>query len=120
MATEKVLETYAAVAAADLSAKVNYFAAVGASGMDVCGDGAVGIGSIWEGAPSGYPATAVIAGIAKVIAAETIAVGARVASDSTGKAVVAAVGDFEFGTCVEGGDANEVISYIIAPGRRHA
>lgn len=113
--------TYAAAAAVDLSAKLNYFAKIDTSGnIDLAGDGTTVLGTIIEAAAETYGVSVQFAGIGKVIAAETIAIGARIASDSAGKAVNAAVGDYEVGTAISGADAGENLSFVFAPGRRHA
>lgn len=112
---------YAAAAAVDLSAKLNYFAKIDTSGnIDLAGDGATVLGTLIEVAAAGYGVSVQTLGIGKVIAAETIAIGARIASDSTGKAVNAATGDFEVGTALTGADADELLSFQFAPGREHA
>ncbi len=112
---------YAALATSDLSAKLFFLAKIDSNAkIDLAGDGGAVAGVIIEGAVAGFPATIQTHGIAKVICAETIAAGARVASDASGKLVAAAVGDFEVGTALTGGDANDIIPVLLQSGRRHA
>ncbi len=115
--------TYAANAAADLSAKLNYFAKIDASGLiDLAGDGGPIAGVITEAAALGKPATIAFGAILKVICAEAITPGARIASDTNGKAVAAAVGDFEAGTAINeaASTAGDLVPFLFIPGRRHA
>ena len=114
--------SHAGVADVDLSAKLNYFAKATATGYDLAGDGAVVAGVLYEVATAGKNVSVQFGGICKVIAAETIAANARIASDVNGKAVNAAVGDFEVGTALPGASksAGEFVEFVWAPGRRHA
>lgn len=125
MATQKIHEAllYARNAGADLSGKLNYFAKIDTDGdIVLAGDGEAVAGNITEAAAENSPVTVQFGGIGKVICAEAITPGARIASDADGKAVVAAVNDFEAGTAL--GDAastaGDVISFIWLPGRRSA
>jgi len=124
MAISKLPEgfSHADVADVDLSAKLHYFAKATATGIDLAGDGATVFGTIIEAAALAKPVTVQFGGIGKVVAAETIAANARIASDTNGKAVNAAVGDFEVGTALPGAStaAGELCSFVFAPGRRHA
>lgn len=124
MSVEKIHATFvhAVVAAADLSAKLHYFATIDSSGLlAVCGDGAVVAGPIIETAVAGKPATFQYGGIGKVkVGSGGVTAGARIASDASGLAVVAAAGDFEAGTALSAGDEGDIISYVISTGRRHA
>lgn len=115
--------TYAANAAVDLSAKLNYFAKIDSAGLiDLAADGGAVAGVITEAAASGKPATIAFGAILKVICAEAITPGARIASDTNGKAVAAAVGDFEAGTAINeaASVAGDLVSFLFIPGRRHA
>ena len=125
MSFNKIVEglTHARNAGADLSAKLHYFAHVDADGdIVLAGDGEHVAGVIIEAAAQDKPVTFQFGGIGKVICAEAITPGVRIASDSAGKAVIAAVGDFEVGTAL--GDAasaaGDLISFLFLPGRRHA
>lgn len=112
---------YARNAGSNLSAKLFYFAKVDTDGdIILCGDGEHGIGVITEAAAADSPVTVQTYGIAKITLGGTVASGARVASDASGTGVTAAVGDFEFGTCLVGGDAGAVVPILLQPGRRHA
>lgn len=124
MSIQKIHESllHSATADVDLSEKLHYFAKATATGYDLAGDGATVFGTIVEAAALGKAVTVQFGGIGKVIAAEAIAGSARIASDTNGKAVAAAVGDFEVGTTLPGATcaAGDVISFVFAPGRRHA
>ena len=123
MAIQQVHESllYARNAGADLSGKLFYFAKFDTDGdINLAGDGGTVAGVIIEAAVADMPVTIQFGGVGKVIAAETIAANARIASDANGKAVAAAVNDFEVGTVTEGGNAGDIISFIFAPGRRSA
>ena len=112
---------YARNAGADLSAKLHYFAHVDTDGdIVLAGDGEHILGTIIEAAAENYPVTVQFGGIGKVIAGGAVVAGERVASDSAGKAVAAAVGDFEVGTALASADAGDVFSFAFLPGRRHA
>lgn len=84
----------AGIAGADLSNALFRFCTKASNGtINLAAAGAAVDGIIYETAPQGRPVTFVMAGagtIAKVEAAATLATGARVVSDATGKAVAAA------------------------------
>lgn len=113
--------TYARNAGADLSGSLNLASHVDTDGdVVLAGAGEHVLGFITEAAVADKPATIQFAGIAKAICGATVAAGARVASDGAGKVVTATTGDFEIGTALEGGDAEEVIPVVMLPGRTHA
>lgn len=113
--------SYARNAGADLSTSLNLLAHVDTDGdLVLAGAGEHAIGTIIEGAVADKPATVQFGGIAKAVCGATVAAGARVASDGAGKVVTATTGDFEVGTALEGGDAEEVIPVALIPGRTHA
>lgn len=125
MATTKIAEafTYSALAASDLSAKLGYFAKIDSSGkIDLAADGGPIAGVIVEGAALGSPATIAFGAILKVICAEAITPGATLASDTNGKAVAAAAGDWIAGIAINeaASSAGDLVSFIAASGRRHA
>ncbi len=123
MATSQIHETllYACNAGADLSGKLHYFAKIASDGdIELAGDGGAILGTIVEAAAENSSVTVQFGGVGKAIAAESITAGARIASDINGKAVAAAVGDFEIGTALTAADANDVFSFVFLPGRRHA
>lgn len=123
MAISKLDEahTWAALAASDLSEKLHYFAKVDTDGLiDLAADGGPVIGNIIEGAEAGKSVSVQFGGIGKVVAAETINEGAILASDTNGKAVNAAVGDWVVGIAISPADAGGVVSFIHASSRRHA
>lgn len=122
MATEKVSETYARDAGVDLTGKLYYLATINSSEQIVlCGAGAMPLGSIYEEAVAGKPATIALRDIIKVIFTTALAAGVNVASDANGKGVAASVGNAIIGVVVEGTDGNNQIgSVAVRPGHRHA
>lgn len=112
---------YARNAGADLSEKLNYFAKVDTDGdIVLAGDGEAVLGTIIEAAIENSPVTVQFGAIGKVIAAEQIAAGASIASDTNGKAVAAAAGDFIVGIALMAAEADVVFSFAFMSGRRHA
>lgn len=123
MSFNKIVEglTHARNAGADLSGNLHYLAHVDTDGdIVLAGDGEHVIGVIIEAAAQDSPVTVQFGGIAKVILGATVASGARVASDSAGKAVTATSTEFEFGTCLEGGVSGDIVSVALIPGRAAA
>lgn len=124
MAISKLDEVccWAAPAASDLSTKLNYFAKVDTSGnIDIAAGGANPvIGNLYEVAGLAKNVSVQFGGIGKVICAETIAIGAKVASNASGLAVNAAVGDWIVGIAISGAGANGIISFLHLSGTRHA
>lgn len=125
MAITKIAEafTHSALAAADLSAKLHYFAKIDTSGkIDLAADGGPVAGVIVEAAALGAPATIAFGSILKVVCAEAITPGAILASDTNGKAVAAAVGDWIAGIAINAAasSAGDLVPFIAATGRRHA
>lgn len=105
-------------AGADLTGKAFYLAKLDSSGNIVLGTlGSTLIGVITEEAVSGKPATVQMSGIGKVILAATLAPNTRIASDANGKAIAAVTDDFEIGTLLTGGDANQIASFSFNTGR---
>lgn len=118
MATYMDLGGFARMAAADLSEKLFYLARINTDGkiaLSAAGETVDGV--ISEGAVADKPVTIQIGGLAKVICGATVAAGARLSADVNGKAVTSTTGAFEFGTAVNGGDANEIITVRLATGR---
>jgi hypothetical protein len=123
MAVSKLPEsfTWSAPAAVDLSAKLHYLARVTSAGLiDLCADGGPCIGNIYEADIADRAISVQFGGIGKVIAAETIDEGAVIASDTNGKAVNAAVGDWIVGIAISPASANGIFSFIHTGGRRSA
>lgn len=110
-------------ASGDLSANQFHFMDIDSAGQAAaCGDGANAVG-VLQNKPDAAGVAATIWGpgsISKVVAAETIAMGANVASDANAEAVAAATGDYVVGKCVAGGDAAELISIFIQSTGRSA
>lgn len=123
MTTTKLLDSYAGEANADLSSNLHYFAKpVDGDKVDLAGDGGVILGTIIEAAASGYTVTVQTGGIGKVICAEDITAGDRLASDTNGKAVStsASAGDFEIGTALNSYSSGELVSFLFSSGRKHS
>lgn len=119
MSTSKLVAglTYAGEANVDLSEKLHYFAkAVDGNKIDLAGDGANVIGTIVEAAAQGYGVTVQFGGIGKVIAGGSISANDDIASDTDGKAVAAATGDFTVGIALNDASAGEVVSFIFTMG----
>jgi len=92
---------YSAPAAASLVGKLNYFAVIDTDGkIAVAGDGVLVVGTITEEAVAGASATFSTGFILKAVCAEAIDHGAKVASDTNGKAVNAASGDYVVGVAI--------------------
>lgn len=90
----------AKLAGEDLSSKLYYFVKYDSADTFVlAGDGDMVAGVLVEAVASGAVATAQVDGIAKVVAGGTLKVGERVASDTNGKAVIAASNDYVVGIC---------------------
>lgn len=125
MTISKVVEgfTYARNAGADLSEKLHYFAKIDTDGdIVLCGDGGAVAGVIIEAAAENKPVTIAFGAIGKVICAEAITPGAILASDTDGKAVAAAAGDWVAGIAINGAasSAGDLVPFIFLSGRRHA
>lgn len=105
------------VADSDLSAKQGYILKVSAAGkVDLCGDGECPVGVLLNkpSADGQGASIATIGDIAKVICAEGITAGAKVASDTDGKAVAAAATDFRLGIALDStSNAGEYVSVLI-------
>jgi hypothetical protein len=111
MATYENVTSQTFVAGADLSAK-QYFFVKGdstAGQVVVCGDGEAAIGVLLNDPTSGQAAAVAVSGKVRVEAGDTVAAGARVASDASGNAISAATGDYVVGVAVRGGADGEII-----------
>lgn len=85
--------TYAVEAGADLSSSLNRFVKINSSNLAVlAGNGDKVLGTLFEVANLGGPASIQFGGIAKVIAGAQIAAGATVQSDANGAAITLAAG----------------------------
>lgn len=125
MAIKKVVEglTYARNAGADLSEKLHYFGKIDTDGdIILAADGGPVAGVIIEAAAENYPATIQFGGIGKVICAEAITPGAILASDTNGKAVAAAAGDWIVGIAINSAASTtgDLVPFLFLSGRRHA
>jgi hypothetical protein len=113
--------TYARNAGADLSSSLNLAAHIDTDGdVVLAGAGEHVAGFITEASVQDKPTTIQFAGIAKAVCGGTVTAGVRVAADAAGKIVAATTGDFEIGTALETGAADEIIPVLMLPGRTHA
>lgn len=113
----------AIVAGADLSSSLHLFCKINSSErLVLAGSGEDAVGVITEGNIEGRAATYQRAGIAKVIAAGVVAAGAKVMSDSTGKATTATgAGVTVMGTARNGAAAaGELIAVVLDKATLHA
>lgn len=117
MATEIALRTISKEAAADLSATPYRFVTINASGqVAIAGAGAKADGVLQnDPAAQGRAAAVAIGGQTKIVLGGTVAAGAQVASDATGRAVTAATGNHILGTCTEGGTVGVMGSILFEP-----
>lgn len=95
MAIFKLVEglTYAVEAGADLSSSLNRFIKINSSNQAVlAGSGDKVLGTLFEVAALGGPASIQFGGIAKVVAGAAITAGSRVQSDGNGAAITLAAG----------------------------
>jgi len=90
MKTEQPILITSIAAAVDLSDKQNYF--IGFDG-DICGNGAKALGVLNAESDQDEQAPLTTLGIALVISGAAIAVGAKVQSNSSGKAITFSSGE---------------------------
>ena len=117
MATMQNVEYLSLPVASDLSASQWCFVDINSAGrvaLAGAGTDAIGVMADTEGSALGR-VTAVMTKFGaktKVKLGATVAAGAYVKSDSTGRAVTATSGTFVLGRCVDGGDVNNIGSII--------
>jgi len=116
MATVNALHTVSIEAAGDLSAEQYTFGVVDSAGQvaqqTTAGGDADGV-IMNKPEAQGDPTEFAIGGVAKVVAGATVAAGAKVQSDTTGRGITAATGDHVLGKALTGGDVNEVIEVLL-------
>lgn len=116
MAAQEYLQSVTLEAGGDLSAQQFRFVEIAADGqVDVvssAGGSAIGV---LQGNPSaaGQAAEVAYAGVTKVVAGGTVAAGAKVQSDATGAATLAAASDHVLGRCLKGGASGELIEVLL-------
>lgn len=109
------------LAAADLSAKHHYLVKMTSTGVNLCGDGEAAIGVLQNKPASGVVAEVETLGTTMCVAGDAITQGANVASDTNGKAVTAASGDFIVGTALTAAGADlEEFTLLLRPQGRAA
>lgn len=108
-------------AAADLSTKQNLFAIIsGANGCNLAGAGGDAIGVILNKPASGVPAEIGVGPIVPITLNATLAAGAEVMSDATGKAVAWTTSNRSLGYLTVGGGAGDVVNMLFTQGGRKA
>jgi hypothetical protein len=116
MATEKPIMTLSGIAAEDLSTKRNYFGKIDTSGeIALCGDGESAVGIISEPDDEDSVVGVVVLGEYPVVYGGPVTAGANLASDASGKAVVAAAGDSIIAIAKEAGSANDIRTVVLLP-----
>jgi hypothetical protein len=110
MATVNDILTIPMAAAADLSAKQFYFCKVSAADtVNLAGDGELVLGVLTNAPASGAQADIQVVGVGKVTAGAAVAAGAKIASNASGQAVTAAIGDEVIGIALEAASASGVV-----------
>lgn len=104
------------LASGDLSTKQFYIVKMHSTDLQVAvaGNAEQGIG-VLQNKPSAAGRAAEVSGIGdvtKVLAGDTLTVGARIGSDTDGKAVPAASGDYILGICLIGAAAGEYATML--------
>jgi hypothetical protein len=98
---------------ADLSTKQYYIAKITTGGKAaLCGDGELGVGIIQNKPAAGEAAVLAISGKVKAVAGGSVTVGGPVASDSNGKIVNAATGDYVLGTALQAASSGDIFEII--------
>jgi len=96
-------------AAVSLSSKHYYVVKISASQkVSLCGDGEAGTGILQNDPDIGQEASVMISGISPAIYGGTVAANDNLASDASGKLVVAAAGKNVIAIAIEAGSANEI------------
>tara|TARA_R110000796_G_scaffold13544_2_gene43721 strand:- start:882 stop:1253 length:372 start_codon:yes stop_codon:yes gene_type:complete len=116
MAAMEQVQSITLAAGSDLSAGQFKFVLLASDGqVDLvasAGGPATGV-LLNDPAAAGRAATVAYAGVVKVIAGGTVAIGAKVQSDAAGDAILAATGDHVLGVCVKGGADGELIEVLL-------
>lgn len=110
MALNAVLTEITVPASGDLSANQHTFAKIASDGqIERAGAGENAIG-VQQNDPAAENRDTVVAvmGVSKVKLGATVAVGAKVMSDATGRAITATATNHVLGVCVLGGAVNEI------------
>lgn len=117
MAVENALTSISVPAGSDLSSKQYYFMTINSSGqLAATGDGAAADGVLQDApAAAGRAGRLGTGGRTKITLGGTVSAGDDVASDSTGKAVVAATGDIILGTAITGGSSGVIGDMLFQP-----
>lgn len=102
------------VASVDLSSYQYRLMKLGASGLALCGAGESVFGSLQDKPTSGMVGNVACLGISLVMAGGTVAKGDKLASDSTGRAIVATSGASVFGQAMAGGAVGEYIPVFLS------
>lgn len=118
MATTQSRDNRTFIAGGDLTAGQFHFVTLAADGqVDLATDGADAAGVLLNNpSAAGQAATVTVQGLTTVEAGGTIAVGAAVASNATGEAITAAIGDVVKGYAREAGVDGQIIQIELIQG----
>lgn len=121
MATSRALghDYHAAIAGADLSAKMGFLAHIDTDGeLVLAGNAEQVLGVITESAVLGASVTVQVSGVAKAKAGAAITAGAPVMSNADGEVITATgAGAYVFGYALTGADDNDIVEIMIDRGR---
>lgn len=116
MASQEALRSVSLPAYATLVASQFRFVSIDSDGL-VNRTGGAGLAALGvlqnKPAAAQRPAEVAYAGRVKVVAGATVAMGAKVQSDATGRAITAAGSDVVLGKCLIGGDVGELIEVLL-------
>lgn len=116
MASYENMQTVSLMAGANLAAEQFSFLKIDTSGNVVLAGLGEDVDGVLVNEPtSGRVAQVAINGIVKVKCGGTIAAGAAVASNATGKAIAATTGQMVAGKALEAGVAGRIISVLFQP-----
>lgn len=118
MAYEEIVQSITIESSGNLSAGQYRFVVVNGSGQIAAPSAGVRAVGVLQSKPAaaGDAATVAVAGVSKVEAAATLAAGAKVACDATGKAAAGTTGHHYVGVALAGGDAGELIPVLLQYG----
>lgn len=110
MALNAVLTEITFPSSGDLSAGQHKLIKIASDGqVELCGAGENSIGVLQnDPAAENRPAVVAVAGVSKVILGATVAVGAKIMSDASARAITATATNHVLGVCVLGGAVNEI------------
>lgn len=108
---------YSEVAGEDLTGDLNKIVALTQQQtLVLAGNGALAIGTVYEEAALGEPATIQMFGIAKVKLGGTVQTGQRVMSNASGLGIAATSQLYSIGVALVGGISGDVVPVSLIPG----